>query len=459
MRKYLLILVLLSIVQIAAPNSSIASSAKEDNLRSLNTIQECKMIATAGRLNSSDERRIAGLLSSFYSSYTRSFIAFDSVSLLKTTSPTDLESAYQKSLVDKKLDIFHELIRFLPVLKKFKSIKVYEAEMLDKSLQEVLQSSETLDENASSFKDLQQLYLAYWRLRFIEPYQGVKSRLDMVDKKIKSFEGAQTEEKEFESIKSALNENINQGQTDAYLEQRIAKLPESKREAIEDLRNKLLEEKATQVKKVQEDKEKKEKSLQKQIQINQAIKWRKEEIDTGKLNLKAQEQRKKDQEINQAIELWEMHYKKELATKKADEAERRIAEIERAKIEKQRKKEADEVKKKKMEEENILRAKLEKYNVRTSVLGDELYANPFQWEGQNIVLTGARFERMIERKVAIFSTYQNNQIVISKLPSDLFTRKGQTAELIVKVKGKASGTNLLGAKVEVPHVEYISIFP
>ncbi len=92
-------------------------------------------------------------------------------------------------------------------------------------------------------------------------------------------------------------------------------------------------------------------------------------------------------------------------------------------------------------------------------MADSLYANPYQYQGRSFVLRGARFERMLERKAAIFQTFEGHEILIVELPTQLFSHRGQMADLIVRVKGITEVTNALGIVFKIPKAEYLDVFP
>jgi len=138
---------------------------------------------------------------------------------------------------------------------------------------------------------------------------------------------------------------------------------------------------------------------------------------------------------------------------------RRLAEIERAKVEEEQRRRAEELVRQRKEEAARREATLRRYNVRASVFGDELHSNPFRFEGQAVILTGVMFKRMIERGVGIFGTIQGNEVVVSGLPADLFSLPGQMRNMIVRIKGTTTGTNMLGAIIQIPHEQYLALSP
>jgi len=244
-------------------------------------------------------------------------------------------------------------------------------------------------------------------------------------------------DREVESIKTSLKLSIATGTADDALEQRIAALPSNRRSEVEAVR----------------------KALQRQRVIDEAVRLRREEIEAGKANPQAEEQRQSDPELKQAVDQWETAYRQEQARKKVEEAQRKIAEIERAKAEEERRRRAEELARQQKEETARREATLRRFNVRASVFGDELHSNPFRFEGHAVILTGVMFKRMIERGVGIFSTIQGNEVLVSRLPADLFSYPGQMRNMIVRIRGTTSGTNLLGAIIQIPHAEYLALSP
>jgi hypothetical protein len=65
----------------------------------------------------------------------------------------------------------------------------------------------------------------------------------------------------------------------------------------------------------------------------------------------------------------------------------------------------------------------------------------------------------MERTVGVFGYPGSDcEILVSELPSDLFTMSGQTAKLIVQVRGTEEVANRLGSSFKIPHAEYIATY-
>jgi len=129
------------------------------------------------------------------------------------------------------------------------------------------------------------------------------------------------------------------------------------------------------------------------------------------------------------------------------------AEERRKEYEGKRRVEAEIAERKRIDEENRLKG----YGVTAKVTCYELCSNPFKHEGKTVAIL-VMFKRMMERTTGVFSYPGSDcEILVSKLPSDLFTMTGQTAKLIVKGKGTTEVVNRLGVSFKIPHVEYISL--
>jgi hypothetical protein len=117
------------------------------------------------------------------------------------------------------------------------------------------------------------------------------------------------------------------------------------RQPLEDCRKALLQEQRQR-----------EAVLTRQRAIDEAIQLRKEEIEGGKPNPRLSEQRRSNTEIDKAVSGWEQAYRREVAEKKAAEARKQLAEIERARTEEQRRREAEALARKAQEEKDAREA-------------------------------------------------------------------------------------------------------
>jgi len=117
---------------------------------------------------------------------------------------------------------------------------------------------------------------------------------------------------------------------------------------------------------------------------------------------------------------------------------------------------------KRIEEQNKRQAAIEaererlqkSYGVSGELPALYLCSNPFKYEGKTAVVR-LMFVKMLEKNEGVFTLGGDCTILVSKLPSDLFTMTGQWAKLVVKVKGKTEVVSGLGTILRVPHVEYI----
>ena len=291
--------------------------------------------------------------------------------------------------------------------------------------------------------DLPRLKAEFWRLKFVHAARGATERLDRTQVAIHNLETRLAQEQEAKGLTQALQANIAAGKTDASLEPRIAALPEDLRASVEASRRAAEASKAQKLAQTQEDQRRQEASLKRQREIDEAIRLRKAELETGQTNPVAERQRQGDAGLAHSVKVWEEAYQQEQADKKAAEARRKLAEIERARAE---------------EEAGRRAAMLRKYDIKGTLNGYELGANPYQYRNQVMILRGARFGRMLSSSTGILVVGRDQEIYISKLPSDLFSRPNESAPLVVRVQGLASGTNALGAPMQVPHVEYVAVW-
>lgn len=189
--------------------------------------------------------------------------------------------------------------------------------------------------------DLPRLKAELWRLRFVRSARGVQDRIGQMEVAIQSLEARLAQQQEADRIKATLQTNIATGKTDAALEQRITALPEDLRVSVEAARREAEESKARRVAQAEEEQRRQEAALKYQREIDEAIRLRKEEIETGKANPVAERQRRADPGLAQSVKVWEEAYRQEQAEKKAAEAKRKLAEIERVKAEEQRRRQAE----------------------------------------------------------------------------------------------------------------------
>jgi hypothetical protein len=306
--------------------------------------------------------------------------------------------------------------------------------------------------------DLPRLKAEFWRLKFVHAARGATERLDRTQVAIHNLETRLAQEQEAKGLTQALQANIAAGKTDASLEPRIAALPEDLRASVEASRRAAEASKAQKLAQTQEDQRRQEASLKRQREIDEAIRLRKAELETGQTNPVAERQRQGDAGLAHSVKVWEEAYQQEQADKKAAEARRKLAEIERARAEEQQRRQAEATARRAEEEAGRRAAMLRKYDIKGTLNGYELGANPYQYRNQVMILRGARFGRMLSSSTGILVVGRDQEIYISKLPSDLFSRPNESAPLVVRVQGLASGTNALGAPMQVPHVEYVAVW-
>jgi hypothetical protein len=166
-------------------------------------------------------------------------------------------------------------------------------------------------------EQLKGAYVRAWKLRFVASAPGAAQQIASTDAFIRNILPAVTLDRKVQSIKTTLKQNIASGTYDAALEQRIAALPSDRRNEVEEFRKQEQAAKYQQVREALELQRKHEEARLRQQQVDQATQLRKEEIDTGKPNPKAKDQRESDPGLKHAVESWEAIYRQELAQKKA----------------------------------------------------------------------------------------------------------------------------------------------
>jgi hypothetical protein len=168
-------------------------------------------------------------------------------------------------------------------------------------------------------------------------------------------------------------------------------------------------------------------------------------------------------------QVWkEEQKKKEALARQQNERESAIAEqeaIEKFRLEKER--EEQKVEAKRQSDEHI--RQLKQHGVQYIVNPIEIEADPYKFEGK-IVACKLHFERMMSATTASFTsgysdtanrTHLVDQIIVSDIPRDIHFAVdvwgGLFYELILRGKGTTTGTNAFGAKVSVPHFQYVGI--
>ena len=98
------------------------------------------------------------------------------------------------------------------------------------------------------------------------------------------------------------------------------------------------------------------------------------------------------------------------------------------------------------------------HDIKSTITGYELLTNPFQYQDPVMIFEGAGFRRMMSSSADLFVAGRDQEIYVSRLPSNLFSRPNELIPLVVRVRGLMEGTNGLGARIQVPHVEYVSVW-
>lgn len=98
---------------------------------------------------------------------------------------------------------------------------------------------------------------------------------------------------------------------------------------------------------------------------------------------------------------------------------------------------------------------VEKYNVKEWPSIDELYANPFVYQGNTIAIN-ASFETMETAIQGILSS-KGKFFVVSNIPNGLFKTGGQSVVIAGKVLGKTETKLPLVGTIQVPHLKFVGV--
>jgi hypothetical protein len=246
------------------------------------------------------------------------------VSLLQSTEHQALQQEYQAWAADRRLEVLHRLIAGLSVVPPTSRYAADPGISAFRSDLELALHETSGDDPAS-------LYKAYWICRFLEPSPGIAEKLTAVETEIRAHEAKVRFARDLEAIKARLKDVTARGVSDAELEAKIARLPVAEREDIERLRKQYSDGKAEEVAKARAEQERAEMAARRQKELDQAITWRREEIDTGKTNPVALAQRQSDSGLASAVAQWEQQYRKELAERQAAETKAQPAKQSRVK--------------------------------------------------------------------------------------------------------------------------------
>ena len=129
----------------------------------------------------------------------------------------------------------------------------------------------------------------------------------------------------------------------------------------------------------------------------------------------------------------------------------------------------EEQKRQKVQQENQHQKQLEQYGVQYIVNPIEIEIDPFKFKGK-VVSCYLRFERRMSETIASFTSGYSNkagapdvvdQIIVSGIPRDthfvVTVWGGGLYKLILRGKGTTTGTNAFGAKVSIPHFQYVGV--
>lgn len=446
-RKYIVGIILLVIASTISSGIAYAYSAE----RILESIEKCKRLAKQGGLQTDDFNKnwVNMQMTSNYAVFANDPVYFRNLGGMDIK---ELEALYNEWEADKTLIVLRELITFKNILKEngmnnLEAKRFFEIVEGIKSYCSKALSSNNLDVGA--------LNSIHWRLRFISSYGGVDKLISDAVYRL-----------EYESIKSDLRDSYATGNPNYNVEARVGKLTDKDRREIEILRNELEREQSAKLAFVKEEADKQEKTLARKKEVDEAIVLRKKEIDTGVSDAKLTKWLEADKGLKESVNLWEKKYRIDVARKRGRDAAIKLKEIEVAKekakrdkdlleAEEFREKEAELNEQKKKNRQNRINAKLIKYNVMREVTIYDLNANPFIYEGKNIIVT-VQFIKMIDRSIGLFS-FGGKEVVIKKLPTDMFAEQGLLSRLIGRGRGTLEVENGFGIKYKLPLIEFLDV--
>ena len=361
MKSCIIMFLLLFLTQIVFQKSAISQGPNsiESQIR-LNTIQLKTLEGYKTDIQSGKRLPIAGWYRE-YQDHLRD--------IMEIPRP---DERYKKWAENRKLEVLNKVIELMDVAKRYKFSTRLETAAIQQFQMQLDSIRKEAEEAINSNNLDERLYLAYWRLAFIESYKDSKSKLEIMQPRVQEYiELANKRQKEEEEARQARAEKA---ETDRKEKKARAEREESERKEKE------------------------------------AAKWKEMEAKNKELQARAEAKKK---------------------------------------------------------------ATLAKYNVRAEVSADDLHKNPFQFEGKVILLTGASFDRMLQRGVAVCNSTSasmdwvgglqygrpvvstsTQELLVSNVPVDF---KGGWG-LIVKCKGTTRATNALGAVITLPLVEYIAVF-
>ena len=336
-----------------------------------------------------EQVRLTGSLGPLYREYNKLL-----QDIINTGDADVLEALVNDAFNDGRLEVIHRLIGALQLIVDRRlaipSTQLGEYRGFDASLRTLVPNRAHFDRTLGTLS-APQLAAARAALRFVAPYEDAKDRLAQVEQRLRTHEAAVSDDSRLAALKGELLSSLQSGVRDDALEERIARLPSEQRRAMEDFRREMLARRA--------------------------------QSEAAEAQTAAQ--RRKLDEANDAIfqQLKDAKRQKEHAERQARE---RLA----------------------AEQSDTLR----QHGVTHVTFGDDLYANPFQFQGQTVCLKDLRFRRMINAGVGIFQTRTGRQFVISRVPVDAFKQEWQRNSIVARVVTSAG-------KPATLQLNYVTMLP
>jgi hypothetical protein len=331
----------------------------------------------SGAVPEYEQIRLTGSLGPIFREYNKLL-----QDIINTGDADVLDALLNDATNDRRLEVFHRLIAFLQFVGarrvSIPSSQIGEYRAFDANLKTLVPSRAHFNQTVGALTP-RQLYAARAALRFIEPYEDAKERLAQVDLRIAAHEATTSQDGRLVALKGELLSALQSGVRNQELEDRIARLPPDGRRAMENFRRQMLarrgESEAAELKRKQDE-------------------------------AAAEAERRKRDEANDAIFQQLKEAKRQKEERERQERERLAAEQS---------------------------SRLREYGATHVTYGEDVWDNPFQFEGQTVCFKDVRFKRMIDAGVGVFQTRSGRELVIRRVPVDAFKRAGQRNSVLAKI--------------------------